>query len=317
MYNEKSYKRLLFMIKVKRVFFIVLIALGGSILGGFLSTYLVDILMFSNLSKSHIVIAFALASFILGEIVTTGMERTVHDGYWKMATLRKLTLVSKKLDRLERIEKILSNIDDDEDIIKNDIEENYENNYSIFDEETQKRLRETNRIAENKEFQIKFGASDNYSIFENDSQNQIKEENYSIFDEEMQKPSNPETAPEAYNTNSEEELQIKHDDIEKDPETNSTNIEETKPDEAIAQNEENTENTENTEDTEIIENAENTNTDDHISIDNITTMMENISNEYDSNEETITNITPSKKNKFKYKKTAKHHYKRKNKKKKR
>ncbi len=202
MYNEKSYKRLLFMIKVKRVFFIVLIALGGSVLGGLLSSYLVDVLMFSNLSKNHIVIIFAVAFFILGEIITTGMERTVHDGYWKIATLRKLSMVSKKLDSLERIEKILTSIDNADDIAKGDIDD-YEDNYSIFDKDMQKRLKEINHPTK-----YHYVGNENYSFFDRDTQNKLKDNNYSLFDKEPTDSSSPVEILKSENSSSESQMSI-------------------------------------------------------------------------------------------------------------
>ena len=106
MYTEKSYKHLLFWLKVKRIFLIFFITLLGAILGGVFSSYFVDILLFSNLSKEKIIIIFSAISFILSNIFTMNISKSIQDGYWRIAALRKLTLISKKLDDLNYLEDI-------------------------------------------------------------------------------------------------------------------------------------------------------------------------------------------------------------------
>ncbi len=104
MYTEKSYKHLLFWLKVKRIFLIFFITIIGAILGGVFSSYFVDILLFNNLSKEKIIIIFSVISFILSNIFTMNISKTIQDGYWRIAALRKLTLISKKLDNLNYLE---------------------------------------------------------------------------------------------------------------------------------------------------------------------------------------------------------------------
>ena len=149
MFKESSYKHLLFWLKVKRIFFIIFFTLVGSILGGVLSSYLVDVLMFYDISKNNIVLIFALVFFTFSIFFTTSISQTIQDGYWKIATLRKLTLISKKLDSLQKIEQMLTpEIANDikeavKDINNINIIEN-KDNYSIFDEDVQKEIIENN-----------------------------------------------------------------------------------------------------------------------------------------------------------------------------
>ena len=64
--------------------------------------------MYYDLSKNKIVFIFAVVSFTFASFITTSISQAIQDGYWKIATLRKLTLISKKLDSLQRIEEMLS-----------------------------------------------------------------------------------------------------------------------------------------------------------------------------------------------------------------
>lgn len=129
MYTEKSYKHLLFWLKVKRIFLIFFITLLGAILGGVFSSYFVDILLFSNLSKEKIIIIFSVISFILSNIFTMNINKSIQDGYWRIAALRKLTLISKKLDNLNNLEDLntyITNINN----IANSLSANIPNNVS-------------------------------------------------------------------------------------------------------------------------------------------------------------------------------------------
>ncbi|MCR5185539.1 MAG: hypothetical protein K6D97_00265 [Clostridia bacterium] len=154
MFKESSYKHLLFWLKVKRIFFIIFFTLAGSILGGVLSSYLVDVLMFYDISKSNIVLIFALVSFIFASFFTTSISQAIQDGYWKIATLRKLTLISKKLDSLKKIEELLNpeianEIKETVQEIKNINVLEDKDNYSIFDKEVQSEIQEINTSENN------------------------------------------------------------------------------------------------------------------------------------------------------------------------
>ena len=71
MYDEKTFGDYIFWLKVKRVVLIILFSVAGAIAG----------------------IAMSL-------LCTTGTAEKVQEGYWKMTMLRKLTIISKKLDVL-------------------------------------------------------------------------------------------------------------------------------------------------------------------------------------------------------------------------
>ncbi len=105
MYDEDSYRNQIFWIKTKRVFLIILFSIIGCTLGVLIAAYLVDVLLF-NLSKSIIITVFTLIFLAISLLLTANTGKTIQDGYWRIAVLRKLTLISKKLDILENLDKL-------------------------------------------------------------------------------------------------------------------------------------------------------------------------------------------------------------------
>lgn len=105
MYDEDSYRSEIFWIKAKRTFLIILFAIIGCSLGVLISQYFVDVLLF-KLSKSLIIIFTTLIFISMALLLTANTGRDIQDGYWKIAVLRKLTLISKKLDALENLDKL-------------------------------------------------------------------------------------------------------------------------------------------------------------------------------------------------------------------
>ncbi len=106
MYNEDSFKSHLFWIQVKRVFFMIVFSIVGCILGVVISSYLIDVLLFDQIYRIIIITCSTLLFFAISLLITANTGKEVQDGYWKIATLRKLTLISKKLDVLENLENL-------------------------------------------------------------------------------------------------------------------------------------------------------------------------------------------------------------------
>lgn len=109
MYNEDSYSRNLLWIKIKRIAFMVLFSIFGCLLGVLISVYVIDVLQFSPIYRIIIITVSTLLFFFISIASTANTGKEIQDGYWRIAVLRKLTLISKKLDSMENIEKILSN----------------------------------------------------------------------------------------------------------------------------------------------------------------------------------------------------------------
>ena len=105
MYDESTFQNYIFWLKVKRIFLIVLLTIIGAVVGVVLSQFLVDILLVLNgVFKTIIIVASTLLFFGISLLITANVGRDVQEGYWKMAVLRKLTVISKKLDALENLD---------------------------------------------------------------------------------------------------------------------------------------------------------------------------------------------------------------------
>ena len=101
MYDENTFKNYIFWIKVKRVFFMVVFSIIGAALGVALSELIVNILRFDAYLKPIIITISTLLFFSISLLITAGTAKEVQDGYWKIAVLRKLTVISKKLDNVQ------------------------------------------------------------------------------------------------------------------------------------------------------------------------------------------------------------------------
>jgi hypothetical protein len=110
MYNEDSYSKHLTWLKVKRTIFMILFSIIGCIIGVFLSAFIIEVLMCDVIFRPIIITISTLLFFFISLVTTSNTSREVQDGYWKVAVLRKLTLISKKLDALDYLSK-LENLD--------------------------------------------------------------------------------------------------------------------------------------------------------------------------------------------------------------
>lgn len=105
MYDENSFKNYIFWLQVKRVFLMIVFSIVGAFIGILLSQFLIDVLLILDSSYKVIFIAIStLLFFGISLLLTAGTGKEVQEGYWKMAVLRKLTVISKKLDYLENLE---------------------------------------------------------------------------------------------------------------------------------------------------------------------------------------------------------------------
>ena len=105
MYDENSFKNYIFWLQVKRVFLMIVFSIVGAFIGILFSQFLIDVLLVLDSSYKVIFIAFStLLFFGISLLLTAGTGKEVQEGYWKMAVLRKLTVISKKLDYLENLE---------------------------------------------------------------------------------------------------------------------------------------------------------------------------------------------------------------------
>lgn len=100
MYDENSFKNYIFWIKVKRAFFMFIFSVLGAFIGIASSEFVVNILLFDEMFRIIIIAVSTLLFFSISLLVTANTGKEVQEGYWKIAVLRKLTVISKKLDNI-------------------------------------------------------------------------------------------------------------------------------------------------------------------------------------------------------------------------
>ena len=97
MYSEKAYKNYIFWVQVKRVVVIIILSCIGAALGVLIGKVLestVQVTEYNNAITAGSTIIF----FLLSLLLTVGTGKEVQDGYWKVAVLRKLTVIQKNLE---------------------------------------------------------------------------------------------------------------------------------------------------------------------------------------------------------------------------
>ena len=111
MYSENSYKNYIFWLKFKQIFLMIVFSIVGCVVGRFIGQYLVEVLLLPATSLYISVTVGTLLMFSIAAGMTSGTARDVQDAYWKIAVLRKLTVISKKLDNIpEDTKKEIKNI---------------------------------------------------------------------------------------------------------------------------------------------------------------------------------------------------------------
>ena len=97
MYSEKTFKNYIFWIQVKRFFIMGLLTIIGAVIGICIGK-VIEGTMNVSMYNSVIIIASTLIFFAISLLLTSGTGKEVQDGYWKIAVLRKLTVIQKELE---------------------------------------------------------------------------------------------------------------------------------------------------------------------------------------------------------------------------
>jgi hypothetical protein len=97
MYSEKTFKNYIFWLQVRRVFLIIIFSGIGAALGAGISAVAQNVLNISEY-RYIIVTVFTVIFFIISLLLTATTGKEVQDGYWKIAMLRKLTVIQKNLE---------------------------------------------------------------------------------------------------------------------------------------------------------------------------------------------------------------------------
>lgn len=135
MYNEKSFKNHIFWMKVKRIFLILVFAIAGALIGMVVSDVVIPILQLDAFYRTPIIIVSTLLMLSIALLLTAGTGRAVQDAYWKMALLRKVIVISKKLDNVsvvanEELDEMIDSLNgiegkkEIENVMKMDLEQN-------------------------------------------------------------------------------------------------------------------------------------------------------------------------------------------------
>ena len=97
MYSEKSLKNYIFWVQVKRIFIIILLTCIGAAIGVLIGKILESTVKITSFNNGIIIVS-TIIFFLLSLLLTVGTGEKVQDGYWKIAVLRKLTVIQKNLE---------------------------------------------------------------------------------------------------------------------------------------------------------------------------------------------------------------------------
>ena len=113
MYSEKSFKNYIFWVQVKRVFIIIILSCIGAALGILIGKILESTVKVTSFNNAIIAVS-TIIFFLIALLLTVGTGEKVQDGYWKIAVLRKLTVIQKNLELnnqlLKSTDKSISNL---------------------------------------------------------------------------------------------------------------------------------------------------------------------------------------------------------------
>jgi len=97
MYSEKSFKNYIFWIQVKRLFVIILLSIIGAALGIVIGKFLESTIQVSQYNNG-IIAGTTIVFFLIANLSTASIGKEVQDAYWKIAVLRKLTVIQKDIE---------------------------------------------------------------------------------------------------------------------------------------------------------------------------------------------------------------------------
>lgn len=100
MYSEKKFKITILLTRIRRYLFIFLFVILGLIGAYVVSEFLTEIARVSREIANTVMIVTGVSVFAIGLILTSNLEFKIQEAYLEMKTLKKLNLVSFKLDKL-------------------------------------------------------------------------------------------------------------------------------------------------------------------------------------------------------------------------
>lgn len=100
MYNEKSFKITIILTRIRRYLFIFFFVILGLVGAYVISEFLTEIANVQRHIANMVMIGTGILVFIIGFILTSNLEFKIQEAYLEMKTLKKLNVVSYKLDKL-------------------------------------------------------------------------------------------------------------------------------------------------------------------------------------------------------------------------
>lgn len=100
MYSEKKFKITILLTRIRRYIFIFFFVILGLIGAYIVSEFLTEIARVSREIANAVMIITGVSVFIIGFILTSNLEFKIQEAYLEMKTLKKLNLVSFKLDKI-------------------------------------------------------------------------------------------------------------------------------------------------------------------------------------------------------------------------
>lgn len=100
MYNEKRFKITILLTRIRRYLFIFFFVILGLIGAYVISEFLTEIVKMPQQVANAVMIVTGIAIFVIGLILTSNLEFKIQQVYLEMKILKKLNLVSFKLDKL-------------------------------------------------------------------------------------------------------------------------------------------------------------------------------------------------------------------------
>ena len=83
--------------QVKRIFLIIILSSIGSALGVLIGKIIESTVQVTSYNNTIIVVS-TIVFFLISLLLTVGTGKQVQDSYWKIAVLRKLTVIQKDLE---------------------------------------------------------------------------------------------------------------------------------------------------------------------------------------------------------------------------
>lgn len=100
MYNEKRFKITILLTRIRRYLFIFFFVILGLIGAYVISEFLTEIAKMPQQVANAVMIVTGFSIFVIGFILTSNLEFKIQQVYLEMKILKKLNLVSFKIDKL-------------------------------------------------------------------------------------------------------------------------------------------------------------------------------------------------------------------------